>query len=317
MATEKAIQVVSDSAQNASPPGPATRPAKASPYAVFRPHPQTLPVVLSSPHSGRDYPRAFIDAARLEALELRRSEDSFVDELFAGAPRHGAPLLCALFPRAYVDPNREPYELDPAMFEDALPDYVNTESRRVLSGLGTIARIVGNGSPIYRGKLRFAEAERRISELYRPYHAALDALIRETLDRFGYAILLDCHSMPSVGGPMDRDPGARRVDFVLGDRHGASCHPVVTASVARLLGDMGYVVRVNQPYAGGFTTLHYGRPHGGVHGLQIEINRSLYMDEAAIERGPELGAVAERMSAVIDVLGALEPALLALPAVAE
>ncbi len=284
---------------------------------VFRPPIQTVPLVLSSPHSGRDYAPEFIAAARLDGLGLRRSEDSFVDELFACGPARGAPLLCALFPRAFVDPNREPYELDPEMFEDALPDYVNADSRRVASGLGTIARIVGTGLTIYREKLRFAEAERRINDLYRPYHAALEGLIRETLDRFGCAILLDCHSMPSVGGPMDRDPGARRADFVLGDRHGASCHPSVTASVARLLGDLGYAVRVNEPYAGGYTTVRYGRPQGGVHGLQIEINRALYMDEINIERGPGFDIVGARMSAVIDVLGALDPRYLAPPAVAE
>jgi N-formylglutamate amidohydrolase len=291
--------------------------AKAKPCAIFRPSGQRLPLVLASPHSGSDYAPEFIAASRLDARALRRSEDCFVDELFAGGPARGAPLLCALFPRAFVDPNREPYELDPEMFVGSLPDYVNSESRRVSSGLGTIARIVGSGSAIYRNKLSFAEAERRINDLYRPYHAALEGLIRETLDRFGCAILLDCHSMPSVGGPMDRDPGARRVDFVLGDRHGASCHPSVTASVAKLLSDLGYVVRANDPYAGGYTTLHYGRPLEGVHSLQIEINRALYMDEINFERGPDFDAVAQEMSAVIDVLGALDPASLAPLAVAE
>ena len=291
--------------------------ANSGAYTIIRPREQTLPLVLSSPHSGRDYPSAFIAASRLDALSLRRSEDAFVDELFRGGPARGAPLLCALFPRAFVDPNREAYELDPEMFEDALPDYVNTESRRVTSGLGTIARIVSSGSAIYRGKLTFAEAERRINDLYRPYHGALEGLIRETLDRFGCAILLDCHSMPSVGGPMDRDPGAKRVDFVLGDRHGASCHPTVTASIIRLLSDRGYVVRVNEPYAGGFTTLHYGQPDRGVHGLQIEINRALYMDESAMERGPGLNTIAKDMAAVVDLLGTLDSRMLTPPAVAE
>ena len=300
-----------------SRPEAAQAGATVKPCAILRPTRQRLPLVLASPHSGRDYAPEFISASRLDALALRRSEDSFVGELFAAAPARGAPLLCALFPRAFVDPNREPYELDPEMFEDCLPDYVNSESRRVSSGLGTIARIVGNGSAIYRDKLSFAEAVRRIDDLYRPYHAALEGLIRETLDRFGCAILLDCHSMPSVGGPMDRDPGARRVDFVLGDRHGASCHPSVTASVARLLGDLGYGVRANDPYAGGYTTLHYGRPRDGVHSLQIEINRALYMDEVNFERGPGFDSIAQHMSAVIDVLGALNPASLAPPAVAE
>lgn len=287
------------------------------PYVVFRPDHQTAPLVLSSPHSGRDYGPDFIASSRLDAHGIRRSEDSFVDELFAAAPARGAPLLCALFPRAFVDPNREPYELDPAMFEDHLPDYVNTDSQRVSSGLGTIARIVANGATIYRDKLCFAEAERRIKAYYHPYHQALEGLIAETFDRFGCAILLDCHSMPSIGGPQDRDPGSKRVDFVLGDRHGTSCHPSITASVARLLDDMGYVVQINDPYAGGYTTLHYGRPQKGVHSLQIEINRALYMDERAFEHGPEFDRVAERMSAVIDVLAALNQTVLIAPAAAE
>jgi N-formylglutamate amidohydrolase len=286
-------------------------------FEVLRPRRQSIPVVLASPHSGRDYPADFIAEARLDALSLRRSEDSFVDELFAGGPARGAPLLRALFPRAYVDPNREPYELDPEMFEDPLPVHANTESRRVRAGLGTIARVVANGTPIYRRKLRFAEAEARIRGYYRPYHAALAGLMRETLDAFGCAILLDCHSMPSIGGPMDADPGAARVDLVLGDRHGHACNPVVTAAAARVLGDQGYLVRHNAPYAGGYTTRHHGQPQLGVHALQIEVNRGLYMDEERFERTRDLGVVAAHMSSLIEALGSIDPAVLAAPAVAE
>ena len=189
-------------------------------YSILRPAEQTMPLVVSSPHSGRDYRPDFLAVSRLDAVTLRRSEDSFVDELFTAAPACGAPLLHALFPRAYVDPNREAYELDPAMFEDSLPDYANTRSPRVRGGLGTIARVVANGAEIHRHKLRVAEALERIRSFYRPYHAALARLIHETRERFGNAVLIDCHSMPSIGGPMDRDPGTSRVDIVLGDRHG-------------------------------------------------------------------------------------------------
>ena len=286
-------------------------------FEILRPKRQTIAVVLASPHSGRDYPPDFIAQARLDALSLRRSEDSFVDELFAGGPARGAPLLRALFPRAYVDPNREPYELDPEMFEDPLPAHANTKSRRVRAGLGTIARVVANGTPIYRRKLRFAEAEARIRGLYRPYHAALAGLIRETLDGFGCAILLDCHSMPSIGGPMDADPGAARVDMVLGDRHGHACDPVVTAVAARVLGGQGYLVRHNAPYAGGYTTRHHGQPRLAVHALQIEINRALYMDEERFERSRGLGVVASHMSSLVEALGSIDPAVLAAPAAAE
>ena len=291
--------------------------ATAAAYEILRPQRQTVPLVLASPHSGRRYPPDFVALARLDPVSLRRSEDAFVDELFAGGPARGALLLRALFPRAYVDPNREPYELDPGMFVDALPAYANTDSRRVQSGLGTIARIVSNGAPIYASKLRFAEAAARIRDCYRPYHAALGGLVRNTLGGFGCAILLDCHSMPSIGGPMDSDSGTTRVDIVLGDRHGASCHPIVTATAAEVLEGLGYVVRRNLPYAGGYTTKSYGQPSAGVHALQIEVNRALYMDEERVERGRGLGAVAANMAQLIEALGSAGRAALVVPAVAE
>ncbi len=286
-------------------------PAEPRAFDILRPADQTVPLVLSSPHSGHDYPASFLADTRLDAVSLRRSEDSFVDELFAAAPACGAPLLRALFPRAYVDANREPYELDPEMFEDTLPSYVNTRSPRVKGGLGTIARVVGNGAEIYRRKLRFAEARERVRTLYEPYHAALDELIRETKARFGFAMLLDCHSMPSVGGPMDKDAGAPRVDVVLGDRFGTTCHPGLTTFVERVLEALGYAVRRNAPYAGGFTVQHHGRPDAGVHALQIEINRALYLDEERIERGPRLAAVAADMTELIGALAGIETVALA------
>lgn len=280
-------------------------------YRILQPVEQTLPLVLSSPHSGRDYSPEFLALSRLDTVDLRRSEDGFVDELFAGATSLGAPLLHALFPRAFVDPNREAYELDPAMFEDMLPDFANTRSPRVRGGLGTIARVVANGAEIHRRKLRVAEALDRIRRFYRPYHAALATLIHDTRERFGKAVLIDCHSMPSIGGPMDQDPGAPRVDMVLGDRHGSSCHPQITATVERVLQAMGYVVRRNAPYAGGFITRNYGDPQAGVHALQIEINRELYMDERRIARGPGLAAVASHMSDLVAALARMDTMTLA------
>src|SRR6202011_5498192 len=197
-------------------------PHPASGFGILdlqRPVVQSLPLVLASPHSGAEYPADLLAASRLDPLALRRSEDSFVDELFAAAPRLGAPLLSACFPRAYVDVNREAYELDPAMFSDALPEFVNAGSPRVRMGLGTIARIVASGEEIYTKKLRFAEARRRIECLYYPYHQALGRLVEETEAIFGGYLLLDCHSMPSAAcSRCDRD-GA---DVVLGDCHGAA-----------------------------------------------------------------------------------------------
>jgi N-formylglutamate amidohydrolase len=277
------------------------------PIAIVRPKPQTVPLVFASPHSGSDYPADFVRSSRLDALTLRRSEDSFIDEIFAAAADHGAPLVKALFPRAYCDPNREAYELDPGMFADPLPPFVNSASPRVAGGIGTIARVVANGADIYRGKLPFAEAERRIEGCWRPYHGALAELLAETKARFGAAILIDCHSMPSVGGPMDADPGRSRPDIVLGDRHGTSCAPPLTDLAERVLSGLGFKVVRNLPYAGGYTTQHYGRPAEGLHALQIEINRALYMDEDRIERRPGLAVVGQRMSRLIGELARLDP----------
>jgi N-formylglutamate amidohydrolase len=290
----------------------AVEEVSAAPWEVVERGVQTVPVVFASPHSGRDYPAEFLAVSRLDSLTVRRSEDAFVDEIFAAVPDAGAPLLRAHFPRAFVDPNREAYELDPAMFEDALPSYVNTNSPRVEAGLGTIARVVTSGEEIYGAKLRFADAKRRIETYYVSYHKALRGLVDATRERFGVCLLVDCHSMPSVGGPMDNDRGRRRVDFVLGDCHGTACAPLVTDMARQALSEMGYVVTQNAPYAGGFTTRHYGRPYDGVHALQIEINRNLYMDEERITRGPGLEELAARMGRLVKILVAVDGAALAL-----
>src|SRR5579872_3858662 len=212
------------------------------PVEVARPAEQRGLLVCASPHSGSDYPAAFLAASRLDPLALRRSEDSFVDEIFGGALQLGAPLLKARFPRAYLDANREPYELDPAMFEDALPAYVNSRSPRVQVGLGTIARVVATGEEIYARKLRFPEAASRIERLYRPYHRALKQLVTATRERFGYYLLVDCHSMPSSIAQGERGAGRGRADIVLGDCHGTACHPLITETAHDLLRAKGYQV---------------------------------------------------------------------------
>jgi N-formylglutamate amidohydrolase len=281
-----------------------------APFEILAPAVQTVPMVFVSAHSGRDYEPDFVETSRLDQLSLRRSEDSFVDELFAGAPDRGAPLLRAHFPRVYLDPNREPWELDPAMFEDTLPDFVNTSSLRVAGGLGTIARVVTNGAEVYQGKLKFSEAERRIKSLYIPFHETIQDLLAMTVQRFATAVLIDCHSMPSFGGPMDRDPGTERADMVLGDRFGTSCAKVVTDTVENVLTRAGFRVERNDPYAGGFTTRNYGRPDSGVHALQIEIKRSLYMDEDTMERLPVLETVTKTMNNLIAALASIDHAQL-------
>jgi N-formylglutamate amidohydrolase len=271
---------------------------------------QTSPLVLASPHSGTHYPADLIAASRLDALSLRRSEDSYVDEIFGAAPELGAPLLKARFARAYLDPNREPFELDPAMFEDVLPDFVNRHSPRVRVGLGTIARVVASGEEIYARKLRFAEAAQRIERLYRPYHRALAHLVEATRNRFGFYVLLDCHSMPSTTLPPRAGLGRGRVDIVLGDCHGTSCDPIVADTAQRVLVDKGYAVVRNAPYAGGFTTTHYGKPGEGGHCLQIEIGRGLYMDERNYERKAFFAQLARDMRDLTLALSGIEPTLL-------
>jgi len=280
-------------------------------YEIVAPARQRVAALFCSPHSGADYRPEFLAQSRLDPVALRRSEDAFVDEIFAAAPERGAFLLRAVFPRAFLDPNREPWELDPAMFEDPLPAFVNTRSPRVTAGLGTIARVVANGEEIYAGKLSFAEARRRIERYYRPYHVALESLVDRTRDRFGWCLLIDCHSMPSVGGPMDRDSGMRRVDFVLGDCHGSACSPALSDRVEQYLSGLGYAVTRNLPYAGGYVTRHYGRPAKGVHALQIEINRALYMDEDRVERGPRFARLVEETDGLIAAIGGIDGAELA------
>ncbi len=268
-----------------------------------------VPLVFSSPHSGRVYTSAFVASSRLDPVTLRRSEDSFVDELFDAAPAAGAPLLKALFPRAYLDVNREPWELDPAMFDGPLPEFVNSRSPRVGGGLGTLARVVANGADIYRGKLSFPEARRRVETLYAPYHAALEDLLARGRARFGRVALVDCHSMPSVGGPMDRDPGRRRADFVLGDAHGQACAPALIEAAETHLRRAGFVVARNDPYAGGHITRHYGKPRAGRHALQIEINRALYMDEMRIEKNAGFADLKTAIGGLIAALARIAPSL--------
>lgn len=273
---------------------------------MLAPPAQTLPFIFASPHSGRVYPKAFLQATRLDGTAIRRSEDSFVDEIVGAAPTLGAPLLKAHFPRAFVDPNREAYELDPTMFDAPLPTHANTRSPRVLAGLGTIARVVRDGAEIYRGRISLHEALARIDTYYKPYHAALRGLIDATQAQFGHAVLIDCHSMPSVGGPLDQDIGSSRPDIILGDRFGTSCARRLTDTVERVLALQGFTVLRNNPYAGGYTTEHYGRPMTGQHALQIEINRALYMDEDRIERTAGLRHVANAFTTLMRALAEID-----------
>ncbi len=269
------------------------------PFEVIEPAALTCPLVISSPHSGSVYPRRFLDVAKLDANALRRSEDAFVDELFAPVTALGAPLLRARFPRAYLDLNREAYELDPRMFDGKLPAFANTRSVRVAGGLGTIARVVGESQEIYAGRLSVTEALARIERLYKPYHACLRELLDRAHAKFGLAILIDCHSMPSMpSGALGAD---KRVvtDFVVGDRYGTSAAVEFVQVLERAMRERGFVVQRNKPYAGGYITEHYGTPAGGIHAIQIEVNRAIYMDEGRMERGPRFAQMTEDLAGIV------------------
>jgi len=257
------------------------------------------PVLFNSPHSGRVYPPDFLLASRLDLATLRRSEDSFVDELVAGVVARGHPLVRAHFPRCYVDVNREPYELDPRMFDGRLPSFANTRSMRVAGGLGTVARVVGDAQEIYDQRISVAEALRRIDGLYKPYHRTLRRVFTRLHREFGAAMLIDCHSMPSATGARDERP---RADLVLGDRYGTSCVPVIAETIEATMREFGYVVSRNKPYAGGFITEHYGNPTAGLHAIQLEINRALYMDERRYQRTSSFAKLANQFELLADRL---------------
>ncbi|EUB97098.1 N-formylglutamate amidohydrolase [Rhizobium sp. CF080] len=262
-------------------------------FEVREPATQTIPFVFNSPHSGSFYPPEFLAESGLDSLAIRRSADHYVDELFADAPELGAPLLRAHFPRAYLDVNREPYELDPRMFDGPLPPFVNIGSMRVAGGLGTIPRIVAENMEIYRRRLPVNEAMSRIETIYKPYHACLRKLIARTHARFGLAILIDCHSMP---GNIRLSGSDVRPDFIIGDRYGTSASAELSRAAMQFLDGMGFSAVRNKPYAGGFITEHYGRPVRGLHALQIEINRALYVDEVTLDKRPEFPVIAAALS---------------------
>ncbi len=272
------------------------------PFEVLRPDETIVPVVFNSPHSGNQYPASFVASSRLDPLSLRKSEDAVVDELLRPVLELGAPLLKANFPRAYLDVNREPYELDPSMFTTALPGYVNTASLRVAGGLGTIPRVVSETDEIYSGLLPFAQAEARIRDLYLPYHVALEGLLDEAYEAYGAAVLFDCHSMPSTGLSEKGFRMKSRPDVVLGDRYGSTCAPELVRHLEKAFREHGYSVVRNKPYAGGHITQIYSRRAEGRHTLQIELNRALYLDEASLQ--PHGGFLALRR-VLKDVFGSV------------
>jgi N-formylglutamate amidohydrolase len=268
----------------------------AAPYQLKQPEMRHTSVVFASPHSGRNYSLDFLGRTVLDARQIRSSEDAFVDELFSAAPSCGAPLLAATAPRAFLDLNRAPEELDPALIEGVRRSPHNP---RVISGLGVIPRVVSNGRAIYRGKLPLEEAHRRISDFWRPYHEALKTLLHENHARFGEAILIDCHSMPHEALENVGPAGAARPDVVLGDRFGASAASPVVEQVEAAFARAGFKVARNMPFAGAYITQQYGRPSRRQHCVQVEIDRRLYMDEQRIARRKDFEEFRAVLSGVI------------------
>lgn len=267
--------------------------------------------VFSSPHSGAAYRADFLSATRLDTTAIRSSEDAFVDELFASAPKFGAPLLCGKAPRAYVDLNRAASDLDPALIQGAVLKGLNPA---IAAGLGVIPRVVANGQVIQTGKILMQAAEDRLARYYTPYHDRLADLLHEQRKVFGMAVLFDCHSMPREALKSAPFAGRRRPDIILGDRFGVSCDRWITDTAEKLFQDAGFTVARNAPFAGGHITKHYGRPKRGVHALQIEIDRSLYMDEKTVTRNANFNVLCATLTGIIQALSLIGPVQSALAA---
>lgn len=265
-------------------------------FKLFEPDVQTTAVIFASPHSGRNYPWSFLRRSVLDELAIRSSEDAFMDKLISSAPACGAPVLAATMPRAFLDLNRASDEFDPAVIDGVKQVSHNP---RIASGLGVIPRVVSNGRAIYRGKLKLAEAHDRIATYWRPYHDQLADMVRNTHRDFGEAILVDCHSMPHEAVDSVTKTGLARPEVVLGDRFGASADSAIVERIETIFLQAGLRVSRNAPFAGAFTTLHYGRPSRRQHAIQIEIDRSLYMNEMLVRPNGNFDSFRSLMTRVV------------------
>lgn len=275
-----------------------------SAFELVRPAQHTSCVVFASPHSGRDYAPEFLLSSVLDSHVIRSSEDAYVDRLFADAPRFGAPLLLAGAPRAYVDLNRAMDELDPALIDGVR---VQGHNPRVASGLGVIPRVVANGRAIYRGKIKIAEARIRLARVWQPYHDMLQALLDEARASFGEAVLIDCHSMPHEAMDGIARGGMRRPDIVLGDRFGAAAGAGIVDEIEAAFAGAGFTVTRNAPFAGAYITQAYGRPARRQHAVQVEIDRSIYMDERHVQPHGGFEDVRARLAAVMSEIVKIGP----------
>jgi N-formylglutamate deformylase len=281
------------------------------PFRLLEPPRLTTGAVFNSPHSGSDYPEALLARTRLDRLQLRASEDALTDRLFAPAAMLGAPLLAATAPRAWIDLNRGPSELDPALIEGVRATGLN---QRIAAGLGVVPRIVSEGAAIYEGRITLAEANERIRTIHAPYHAKLEQLLMRARSEFGTAILFDCHSMPSDALRAAPRVRGRMPEIVLGDRFGAAATREIVAETQIAFEAAGFVVARNAPFAGGYITQRYGKPGRGLNAVQIEIDRALYLDQHRVEPSAGYAEVARRLERVIAQLCAIEPGVSALAA---
>ena len=292
-------------------PEPALFPAdpdRGPAFELRAPAALRTPLVCSSPHSGRLYPAEMMALSALDRRDIRRSEDAYVDRLVDGAPGHGAPLLLARHARAYVDLNRAPYELDPQSFAGPAGRPC-TRTARAAAGLGSVARVVGEGREIYREPLAFAEAEARLERVHAPFHAELARLMDAAAARFGCAVLLDWHSMPAAA--VAAAAGGAAPHVVLGDRYGAAASPAVVRRVQEAFASQGWRVARNQPYAGGWVVERHGRPRARRHAVQVEVRRDLYLDEAAVAPHEGFARLRAALDAVVEHLAAVDWAPLA------
>lgn len=262
-------------------------------YEIAHPSKWRAGVVFASPHSGDIYPKDLLDRSNLSQHQLRKNEDIFIDHLFESAVEAGAPLLRALFPRVVVDVNRAETEL-PSHWDALIdrPEYQHP-TPRAAAGLGVVPTYLSETLPIYNRLPDIKDVSNRLMTLYHPYHAALTGLLKTSVSRFGRALLVDCHSMPGFA-PM----GSRRPDIILGDRFGTSCHADTLGMLRQLFTQAGYSVGINYPYAGGYTTSHYGKPDEGVEAIQIEINRDLYVNPVTLSRKSGYATLSEDLQRI-------------------
>ena len=284
-------------------------------YELKMPARRDTGTIFASPHSGRDYPRVFLRRSVLNEHAIRSSEDAFVDQLVAAAPDHGAPLLAARAPRAFVDVNRGAEELDPALIRGVAR---SSHNPRVSSGLGVIPRVVGGGREIYRGKISYGEAQARLEEHWHPYHGRLQALIEEARLLFGRSVLIDCHSMPHEAIESLCRHRREKPEIVVGDRYGAAADVEIVERIEAVFVAEGFKVARNTPFAGAYTAQTYGRPSRGSHVVQIEIDRALYMNETELRPNGNFDAMRRILSRVIAELAEIgRPDSTVLPLAAE